>query len=233
MKSFYTLNSPIITGTFVRESKHRFLCIVLIDYIEVECFIPCSSHLAHFIDLVGRKVLLTPNKQPYARTAYAVLAVKYNRHNILLNTMLANKAVYHYFMYNKTKFYQNDCIITCEKYSCDYKSDLLIEWQDKKEIVEVKSIISANSAACFPTIYSKRAIDQLVRLLLLPDNIDIQYCLISLSPYIEKIFINKEQREYCELFYKCINRGMTIKAFNCTLIGNKIKITKELPVILY
>lgn len=231
MKSYYTINTPIITGIFLSESKHRFLCIVLIGLKEVECFIPCSSHLEHFIDLVGRKVLLTPNKQPNARTPYAVLAVKYNRHNILLNTSLANKAIYHYFSYNKAKLYYDDCLITCEKLICGYKSDLFIEGQSKKEIVEVKSIISVNPTASFPTIYSGRAIKQLEQFLKLPNYFEIQYCLISLSPYIKEVYINKDQTEYYELFYRCLNRGMKCKAYFCSLVGNKIKIINELPVI--
>jgi len=232
MKNYYTINTPIITGTFLSESKHRFLCIVKVGSEEIECHIPCSSHLEHFIDLIGRKVLLTPNKDINSRTAYSVLAVKYNRHNILLNTSLANKAVYHYYSYNKNKLYQKDCIISCEKLVQGYKSDILIEWQSKKVIVEVKSIISTSPLASFPTIFSKRAIKQLNQFLNFPEFVDVQYCLISLSPYIEELYINKEQSEYYELFYKCIDRGMKCNAYFCSLVGNKIKIINELPIIL-
>lgn len=232
MKSYYTLNSTIVTGIFIKELKNRFLCIVRINHKDVECYIPCSSHLDHFIDLVGKKVLVTPNIQPGTRTAYSVLAVKYKRRNIILNTFIANKALYSFLMYNKTKFYQNDCIISSEKKIHNYKSDILIEWQAKKEVIEVKSIISVYPRATFPTIFSARAIKQLEQFLQFPDNVTTQCCFISLSPYIEELYINKDQYQYYDLFYKCLNQGMKCKAYTCSLVGNKIKITKEIPIII-
>jgi len=232
MKSYYSINTPIITGTFIREEAHRFLCTVRVNSEEVECYIPCSSHLDHFIDLVGKRVLLIPNKQANSRTAYSVLAVKHNRHNILLNTSLANKAAYHYITYNKFKSYGKDCIISCEKSVHEYKSDILIEWQSTREVVEIKSVISINAKSLFPTVYSKRAIKQLENFLKFPDSIRIHYWLISLSPYIEEVSVNKAQSEYYELFYKCLARGMICKAYQCSLVGSKVKIVKELPIVL-
>jgi DNA-binding sugar fermentation-stimulating protein len=232
MKSFYTLNTPIIIGTFLRELKHRFLCIVIIGGEEVECYIPCSSHLEHFVDLVGRKVLLTINKKPNSRTQYSVLAVKYKKHNILLNTSLANKAMYHYFSYNKLGLYKNDCSIAVEKKICNYIADILVDYQDQIEIIEIKSIISIQAKASFPSVFSQRAIDQLKHFLIMPDYINIKYCLVSFSPYIDEIYLNKENKEYYELFVKCLDRGMKYKAYFCSLAGNKVKIIKELPVYI-
>lgn len=44
-------NTNIVTGTFVKELKNRFLCEVVISGIPTECYVPSSCHLSNFLEL--------------------------------------------------------------------------------------------------------------------------------------------------------------------------------------
>ena len=41
------------TGTFIKESKNRFLCEVLVDKKITECYIPSSCRLDNFLELTA------------------------------------------------------------------------------------------------------------------------------------------------------------------------------------
>lgn len=232
MKSYYTIEKPIISGIFRGEIKNRFLCTVQINSENIECYIPSSSRLENYVDLDNKEVLLIPNETKNSRTLYSVLALKHNRRNILLNTSIANKAMFHYLGYNGKKLFSKNYIISREKYVGNYKSDLVIEHNSTTTIIEIKSIISTSSNAIFPTVFSDRAIRQLKTFLTEQNCKNIQYCFVSLSPFVQRINLNSEQKEYYTLFKKCIEQGMVFKAYSCYLKGNKVKITGEIPVKL-
>ena len=44
-------SANIVTGTFVKELKNRFLCEVVISGIPTECYVPSSCHLSNFLEL--------------------------------------------------------------------------------------------------------------------------------------------------------------------------------------
>lgn len=58
-------NTNIVTGTFVKELKNRFLCEVVISGIPTECYVPSSCHLSNFLELRGKQVLLLPTPGSY------------------------------------------------------------------------------------------------------------------------------------------------------------------------
>ena len=57
-------NSRFTKGTFKKELKNRFLCEVQINGEDVVCYVPSSCHLSNFLQLEGKKVLLTPTQTP-------------------------------------------------------------------------------------------------------------------------------------------------------------------------
>lgn len=84
--------NQLIEGVFIEESKNRFLCKVLIDNKVCECYVPSSSRIENYLNVKGKKVLLTPNKSN-SRTNYSLFAVKFYNKYILLNLNLTNKVV--------------------------------------------------------------------------------------------------------------------------------------------
>ena len=72
-----------------------------------------------------------------------------------------------------------------------YKSDLYIE--DTKTVVEIKSILSFRGEAEFPSVYSQRAVDQLMKIEdLLEKGYRACYVFVSLNPKVKQLTLNNE-----------------------------------------
>ena len=168
-------------GYFVREEKNRFICTVDVRGENIECYIPSSCKLGNFLKLAGKEVILRKNLATDARTKYAVFAVKYKYNYIVLNTSEANKVIFdslgrRLFAYmGKRSNPQKEIVVD------GYKTDIYLPGEDT--IIEVKSIISLDKQAIFPTVYSERAINQLKKIReLLQGGKKVTYLFVSLNP---------------------------------------------------
>lgn len=205
--------SEIVYGTFKEEIKNRFLCTVSIDGNDTVCYIPSSCRLSNFINLSNRTVMLQPVKEKNARTKYSVFAVKYRRSYVPLNLSISNKIVeaeirrsYFSFLGKRRNVYR-------EKIIDGYKSDLYIS--DTDTVIEIKSIISFDKNAIFPTVFSERANRQLENLQrLLVKGHRVCYIFVSMCSCVEGIQINDQQEDYYRLFKECINHGMIVSAIS-------------------
>ena len=156
-----SLNDCVV-GQFVRELKNRFLCEVVINGRVEECYIPSSCHLGNFLQLEGKDVLLLPIAAKKSRTAFAVIAVKYKRSYIILNTSYANRLVEYAIQGRCLSYLGSRRNHAREKKIEDYKCDFYIE--DTNTVIEVKSIISTSNIGEFPTVYSERTLKQLYKI---------------------------------------------------------------------
>ena len=216
------------TGIFIREIKNRFLCEVEIDSKIVVCYVPSSCHLSNFLNLYKKKVLLVPTRTPNSRTPYALFAVPYKQSYIVLNTSMANRVIEadikrRFFSYLGKR--EN----VMREYSVSgYKCDLYIK--DTDTMVEIKSIISTNSRALFPTVYSERAINQLLKIQeILQSEQRVCFCIVSLHPYVCEIVIDQKTEFYIEL-KRCINLGMLLHGYTTRFDKNGVKIEHEIPI---
>lgn len=213
----------------MQEIKNRFLCEVRINGESVVCYIPSSCRLSNFINLVGREVLLKPVQDPKARTPFAIFAVKYKRSYILLNTSLANRIVESEIHRRFFSPLGNRKKIMHEKKVHGYKCDLFIE--DTSTIVEVKSIISLDKEAIFPSVYSQRAVNQLNKLTeLLQQGYKVAYVFVSLNPYVTNLSINQKE-PFFSLFNQCLDEGMQVYGFDVKICGDAIQIKSSIPVV--
>ena len=218
-----------VTGQFVRELKNRFLCEVVINGKVEVCYIPSSCHLSNFLQLEGKEVLLLPTVAKKSRTAFAVVAVKFKRSYIVLNTSYANRLVEYAIQGRKLSYLGKRKKWSREKNVDEYKCDLYIE--DTKTIVEIKSVISINGIGVFPTVYSERSLNQLNKIKeLLQSGYKVDYIIISLNPYVKGIELLKDTQFYAEL-NECINLGMSVHAFNCKIQNELILLNKELIIV--
>lgn len=221
----------MIYGTFKEETKNRFLCQVTIDNEDVECYIPSSCRLGNFIDMKGRTVLLKRNQAKDARTEYAVYAVKIKNEFILLNLSQANRIIEVALPKRRFSFLGLRKQIVREKRIGDYKSDLYIE--DTKTLIEIKSILSFQKTALFPTVYSERGIKQLVQLSsLLDEGFKVCYFFASFSHHVREIQINNGIEEYARLFNVCLEKGMTVYGITLKMKDGCPLIHSTIPVLV-
>lgn len=218
-----------INGIFIKELKNRFLCLVRIDNQEEVCYVSSSCHLSNFLDLKGKEVLLVPNKSQETRTKFSLFAVPYKKNYIVLNTSMANNAIEESIRSRRFSFLGKRNHIQKEYKYNGYKCDFFI--QDTDTVVEIKSIISTQEVACFPTVYSERGIRQLQQLQKhLQDGKNALYCIVSLHPYVKQIELDGESEWFHEL-KKCIDLGLRLRAYSSRLNSSCLKIDKELEVL--
>lgn len=216
-------DEKFVTGIFLEELKNRFLCKVRVNHEDAICYIPSSCRLSNFLDLTGKAVLLRKNATSGSRTKYAVYAIKYGRQFLLVNLSETNRVVEKEIGRRFFSFLGKRKVVSHEVNIDGYKSDLYIE--DTGTIVEIKSILSVEQTAVFPTVYSERAVQQLRKLSsLLETGYKVCYMFVSLNPKVESISINRSVPEFFNAFYDCINLGMEVCAVS-------IKLTNEYPTI--
>lgn len=200
-------------GIFKAEIKNRFLGMVNVEGADTVCYIPSSCRLSNFIDLSNRNVMLQSIKKKDARTKYSVYAVKYRRSYVLLNLSDSNRIIEKSLHRRIFAFLGKRRSVFREKNIDGYKSDLYLE--DTDTVIEVKSILSFDKNAQFPTVFSERAVYQLKNIKKLL-NAGHRVCYMFVSTYlgVKEICINEQQEEYCRLFKECIKGGMEVCAFS-------------------
>ncbi len=222
-------DNELILGIFIQEKNNRFLCDVLINGVVEECYVPSSCHISHFIDLRGESVLLKHNLTKKTRTKYSLYALLKEGHEIPLELALANRVVESEITRRMFCILGDRRHIKKETFVHGYKCDLFIE--DTNTIIEVKSILSLERFALFPTIKSERSTKQLLELKeLLFDGYSVFYFFVSLSPTVKRIGINSAFTEYRKAFDNCIDAGMKYDAFSVGILNSHPIITKRLPI---
>ena len=216
-------------GRFVRELKNRFLCEVKIDDKVEECYVPSSCHLSNFLQLKGKRVVLIPTQGKNPRTKYALYAAPYRRNYIILNTSLSNVAI-EKGIHNRRFSYLGKRSNVQKEHSVEgYKADLYIP--QTKTIVEIKSVLSENDEAVFPTVFSERTQNQLKSIQeMLDKGYKVVFIIVSLNPYIKKLTIDISTEFYSELT-RCIEKGMEIRAYTSHLKYYEIEIKKQIPLL--
>lgn len=228
MQTVFELEN-ITKGIFISEIKNRFLCEVNIEGKNTVCYIPSSCRLDNFLELEGKQVLLLPTKTKGASTKYAVFAIPHKRNYILLNSSMANRLVESNIRGRRFAELGKRTTIFREHKIDSYKCDLFIK--DSNTLVEIKSIISTDNEAMFPSVYSQRALDQLHFIKeLLVQGYKACYIIVSLNPYVKSISINNET-EFCTLFKQCIDNGMTVKGFSCKLMNESLTMHDSVNIL--
>ena len=229
MMSIQNGNSSYISGVFVKELKNRFLCEVKIDGKVEECYVPSSCHLSNFLQLKGKRVVLIPTQGKNPRTKYALYAAPYRRNYIILNTSLSNVAI-EKGIHNRRFSYLGKRSNVQKEHSVEgYKADIYIP--QTKTIVEIKSVLSENDEAVFPTVFSERTQNQLKSIQeMLDKGYKVVFIIVSLNPYIKKLTIDISTEFYSELT-RCIEKGMEIRAYTSHLKDYEIEIKKQIPLL--
>lgn len=225
-----SIDGDLIIGTFIKEEKNRFICLVEVNGKETVCYIPASCRLSNFLDLDGRQVLLRPIKSEKARTEYSLFAVKSRRRFIPLNLSVANRAIEEQINRRIFSFLGKRKNVIRETPIAGYKADLFIH--DTKTLIEIKSILSFEEEALFPTVYSERAVKQLRQIKeLLIQGYRVCYMLVSLNSTVKQITLNQHMREFNEHFLECIDLGMLCCGYSICLKNGVPTIYSKVNVI--
>lgn len=214
-----------IKGVFLEECKNRFLCKVKVNDYEELCYISSSSKLAPFIDLVGKEVLLVPNSTK-SKTKYTVHAAKTSDGYVLVNLGFVNKILQREF--NKPEsIYESQRICADKTVEGELKVDFLIDG-NPKVVVEAKGIISKTDIAYIPSMKVERAVIQLTKLnKLIHLGYSVHYYFVLLSPTIECLQLDKENKEFYQRFISCVKNGMKVFIYKTLWSNNEVSAVRD------
>lgn len=211
----------LITGIFIKECASRFLCEVMVNNQKQLCYISNSSKLTPIYHLNNKEVLLIKNSGK--RTIYTLHAIRNKNSYILLNVGLVNQLIFENIL--KKKFY-NHQILKETSVSKSYKADFITK-EKEEHIIEVKSILSDNAKAVFPSVLPERGLRQLEEIKrLLNKGKKVNYYLVLLNPNIKALELNNKFCKFKELFNACIKLGMTVSVFRVAGTPNKITLKR-------
>lgn len=217
-------------GTFCYEVKNRFRCIVEVDGNEKLCYVASSSRLSNFIELEGQNVLLLPKGKNASSTEYTLFAAETTRGKVLLELSFANTTIEEQLYRRYFSFLGKRKNIFREKIVDGYKTDLYIE--DTNTLIEIKTVISSEKTAIFPTVYSERSLKQLRKVLeLLKRNHRVCFLFAILHPGISKLKIDSKT-EFYKLFVQCIDAGMLYKACKLKTTDKEICVEGLIDIVL-
>lgn len=220
-------------GIFIKESKNRFLCEVLINGVVEECYVPNSSKIGKYLNVRNKTVLLTTNTGTKGRTRYSLFAVKYYGKYILLNLNKVNDLLSYYIREIEIKK-SNPYTISREEILNGYKADLVIRDTNLNEkMIEAKAVIDTKHTTSFPKVHSDRAIKQLLKIkAFLEKGHKVEYYLVSLSPIVRVVRIDNSFSEFYKLFFECIEKGLIVKGISVDFVGNNEVSFKKLIIEL-
>lgn len=209
-------------GIFLEESKQRFLCTVLKDGVQTECYISSSSKLSKYICLEGSKVLLSQNRGKKLRTQYTLEAAKNNDTFYYLNLNNANHLFEKYLLFQKI----NSENIFRERFIEDLiKVDFFVE---EYGCYEIKSLLSDTNKITFPDIYSTRFTRQLIQYIeLLKKGMAVTFVFIAMSPNISYFKWNDKKTTEKECFLAAFNLGIKIQAFSVVFEKNEFRLVEN------
>ena len=220
-----------IKGVFIKELKNRFLCEVVVDGSSQKCYVPSSSHLSNYLDLTGKEVFLREIQASRSKTNYALQSLKLSQgREIPLEMALSNSIVGNEINRRLFSFLGPRRNCRREVTINGYKCDLLIP--ETNTIVEIKSILTLENHAVFPTVYSERAIQQFHHLEnLLSDGYRVCYIFVSLSHRVKDVLINPQANEFAKAFQICVDKGMLFRAYAMETKDGNSTIKRSIPVI--
>ena len=197
-------------AVFIRESRQRFLCTVLLENEEIECYVSSSSKLSQYINLENFRVLLSKNKASKLRTLYTLEAAEISRGNyVYLNLNKVNQLFENHLVNNgilERSIYRE------KKVSDNLKVDFYIDMQG---YYEIKALLNGTDDIEFRDTSSNRLQRQLSEYIkLLKSGQTVTFAFVALSSNIKHFKWNSEKMKLKELFAEATTRGLQTQAFS-------------------
>lgn len=218
-----------ISGVFLHELSNRFRCVVRIGDIDETCYVASSCKLSNFIDIYGCEVLLTPSVGSTS-LPYTLFAAREESRNTILNLSVANAVLFdelksrRFAFLGKRKNFRREVLLQ------QYKADIFVD--DTNTAIEVKTIITTQKKAIFPSVQSTRSVKQLEHIkALLLQGYKVCYMFVALSPNVKSITLDCTSPFYAA-FLDCIDCGMSYYGCSLKLQDDEITIAASLKIEL-
>lgn len=163
---------------------------------------PTSSKLGKIIKLNDQRVYLLNNTGKNLRTKYKVHSILKDDNLILLDLNSINNLFF-------SKILLNDIAYLPERTIDNIKVDFINN--EKKEIIEIKGLISEENEILFPHSNSNRIIRQLKELS--KSEYKVRFIFILMNPRIEKIRLDTNNFEFIHQINSAIKKNIKLQIY--------------------
>ena len=163
---------------------------------------PTSSKLGKIIKLNDQRVYLLNNTGKNLRTKYKVHSISKDDNLILLDLNSINNLFF-------SKILLNDIAYLQERTIDNIKVDFINN--EKKEIIEIKGLISEENEILFPHSNSNRIIRQLKELS--KSEYKVRFIFILMNPKIEKIKLDTNNFEFINQINSAIKKNIKLQIY--------------------
>ncbi|MEG1669158.1 DNA/RNA nuclease SfsA [Chryseobacterium sp.] len=215
-----------INAIFLKESRQRFLCTILLNEEEVECYVSSSSKISKYLNLHNKPVLISKNKASNLRTMYTLEAIQAETEEyIYLNF---NKCNYLYKKHLIIKGVPEQDIQREQKVTDTLKVDFYIKTHG---YFEIKSLLSSTAEIEFPDISSDRLHTQILEYIkLLNGGAPVTFVFLSMSKNLANFSWNIAKTDIKELFALATELGMVTEAYSVEFVRGEFLLRENLKL---
>ena len=224
----------LIKGKFIKRYK-RFFVDVKLNKETVTAHCPNTGSMMGLLD-PNNEVYLLKNNNPKRKLKYSLEIIKAKKNFVGVNTLFANKIVYHGLSNNLIKELKNNNSIKSEVFfNEETRFDFLTQKNNQKNFIEVKNVtlFRSSKTAEFPDAITSRGSKHLLTLIDAIKKGYKSYLIFLVQIQNMKNFkIAKDiDNEYYKNYLIAKKAGVNFLAYRCKINLKKIVIDKKLKII--
>lgn len=222
----------IKSGVFLSR-PNRFIAICSIDGIPVKCHVKNTGRCKELL-IPGAKVYLTEHDDPLRKTAYSLISVYKSDMLINMDSLLPNTVAFEYLKSGKLLGFVPD-MIRREYTHGDSRLDLYAEHNGIKYLIEVKGVtLESHGHAKFPDAPTLRGLKHIKHLqkALCDGYVSIILFVLQFEGGISFSPNADTDIAFSNALIEAESKGVKIKAVDCFVSRDEVKIKGEVPVCL-
>jgi sugar fermentation stimulation protein A len=221
----------LIKGNLVKRYKRFLADIILEDGQEITAHVPNSGAMTSCIE-DNCDVWVTFHDNPKRKLKYTLELTKMGKNLICTNTGVANKIAIEAIQNNTIKELQGYSSLKPEqKYGQNSRIDILLENENKKCYVEVKSVsLKIDDSLAFPDSVTSRGTKHLNELydMVKDGHRAVMLYVIQRTDDLPFRLACEIDKKYCEAFAKVTKKGVEVLVYQSNISLEKIEIKKNL-----
>lgn len=223
----------ILKGTLIKRYK-RFFADVKVNNETLTTYCPNTGSLEGLLD-EGNEVLVAKVDNPKAKLKYRLEAIRSNDVFVGINTSLPNLIISESIVDKKLLKEFTGTLRREVKYGVNSKIDILLEENNHKIFIEIKSVTMSRekSIAEFPDSITSRGSKHLIELSKTVNSNTSCYLIYLIQrPDIKSFRIAKDiDKEYYENSLIAKKNGVRFIAYSCNVNEQGVEIKKEIKII--
>jgi len=223
----------ILKGTLIKRYK-RFFADVKVNNETLITYCPNTGSLKGLLD-EGSEVLVAKVENPKAKLKYRLEAIRSNDVFVGINTSLPNLIISESIVDKKLLKEFTGTLRREVKYGVNSKIDILLEENNHKIFIEIKSVTMSREKgiAEFPDSITSRGSKHLIELSKTVNSNTSCYLIYLIQrPDIKSFRIAKDiDKEYYENSLIAKKNGVRFIAYSCNVNEQGVEIKKEIKII--